>query len=130
MKSSLRKTPKAFTASSTSSKPESVIENEILHFLLKVRGGFFWKNTTSGFFDGKRFRKHASPFAINGTSDILGVYDGRLVAFEVKSQKGKLTKDQIAFLKKIEASGGVGAVVNSVEKVRECFLKWFDVFLE
>lgn len=98
--------------------------------LSRAKGGFFWKNTSGGFFDGKKMRRHSSPFAIKGTSDILGVYQGRFICFEVKSLTGKPTKEQLAFIKKVETFGGLGSVVNSAEKVRECFLTWFDVFLE
>ena len=109
---------------------ESQVENDILVFLSKIKNGYFWKNTTGGFFDGTRFRRHSSPFAINGTSDILGVYDGRFVAFEVKALGGKATKEQLAFIEKIRSRGGVGSVVNSVQTVRQCFLEWFDVYVE
>lgn len=108
---------------------ESQIENDILTMLSRAKGGFFWKNTSGGFFDGKRMRRHASPFAIKGTSDILGVYQGRLVVLEVKSLKGKATKEQLIFIEKVKSVGGVGSVVNSVESVRACFLEWFDVCL-
>lgn len=116
-------------------KSESIVENEILSMLAKSKRGYFWKNTSSGFFDGKSFRRHASPFAINGTLDILGVFDGRFVALEVKKFDGKpaikkASQAQLAFIENIRSRGGVGSVVDSAESVRECFLKWFDVCLE
>lgn len=117
-------------AKAASTKSESQIENEILVYLARIKGGFFWKNTSGGFFDGKAFRRHASPFAIRGTSDILGIYAGRFVCFEVKSAKGRPSVEQLLFIQKVQSVGGVGAVVNSVEKVRECFLEWFDVYVE
>lgn len=116
-------------SSKSNTLTEAQIENDILNFLSKVKGGFFWKNTSGGFYDGNRFRKHASPFAINGTSDILGIYAGRFVCFEVKARGGKASKEQLAFIERVQSRGGVGSVVNSVEKVRQCFLEWFDVCL-
>jgi len=93
---------------------ESKIESAILEYLVWLNIGFFWKNTSGGFYDGTRFRKHVSPFAIKGTSDILGViYGGRLVALEVKSKTGKSTPEQEAFIKKVRSLGAVGGVVRS-----------------
>ena len=54
---------------------ESVIENQILTWLFYQRI-WAWKNPSAGYFDQKagRFRKHVSKFAINGVSDIVGVF--------------------------------------------------------
>lgn len=113
-----------------SSSSEAEIENEILVFLSKIKGGYFWKNTSGGFFDGAAFRRHSSPFAIRGTSDIIGLFAGRFVALEVKDAKGKATKEQLAFIEKVRSRGGVGAVVRSIADTRAFFLESFDVFLE
>lgn len=99
---------------------EYLVEHEILTWLASLGIGFFWKNTSGGFFDGTKWRKHASPFAINGTSDILGVLlgGGRLCAFEVKDE-GNATPEQLAFIRKVRECGGVGGVVRSVDQVRQ-----------
>ena len=103
----------------TTQSREYIIENKILQYLAKLNIGFFWKNASGGFFDGTTFRKHASPFAINGTSDILGVLkSGRFVALEVKD-KGKLSKAQEAFIQKVMSCGGLASVVHSVDDVRQ-----------
>lgn len=92
--------------------------------------GFFWKNASGGFFDGNTFRKHTSPFAINGTSDILGILQGgRFVALEVKD-KGKASKAQLVFIKKVKELGGVGGVVRSVCQVQEVLQKEGVAFSE
>jgi hypothetical protein len=65
---------------------ESDIENTILDYLALIKEGFFWKNPTSGFFDGKKMRRHKSKYALNGVSDILGIHKGRFVALEIKNQ--------------------------------------------
>jgi hypothetical protein len=103
---------------------EYLVEHLILTYLSELDIGFFWKNTSSGFFDGQRFRKHKSPFAINGTSDILGILNGgRLIALEVKD-KGEATDEQKAFIKKVQALGGLGAVVRSVDQTRQVLQEW------
>lgn len=87
-------------------------------YLFSLRIGLFWKNVSGGFFDGKQFRKQKSPFAINGTSDILGVVSGRFVAIEVKVAGGKPRLEQEAFIKKVLELGGVAFVARSVEEVK------------
>ena len=109
---------------------EYLVEHEILTWLAKSGIGFFWKNTSGGFFDGTKWRKHASPFAINGTSDILGVLNGgRFVALEVKD-KGTANDQQLAFIKKVQLLGGLGAVVKSVDQVKQLLLNEQIPFLE
>lgn len=55
-----------------------------------------------------------------GSSDLIGWTKlGRFLAIEVKSPTGKLTKEQLAFLKAVIASGGVGIVARSVKDVTD-----------
>jgi hypothetical protein len=103
---------------------EYILECQILEYLARLGIGFFWKNTSGGFHDGKRWRVHQSPFAIRGTSDILGVVAGRMVALEVKTESGRIAPEQAAFLKKVQACGGLGAVVRSVDHTREALQEW------
>lgn len=67
--------------------------------------GFFWKNHTTGHFDGKTWRKQANPFAINGVPDIIGCSKAGVLFFEVKTKEGKLSKAQNKFAKSIEPFG-------------------------
>jgi penicillin-binding protein-related factor A (putative recombinase) len=103
---------------------EAEIEHKILVYLNISRIGFFWKNHTAGYYDGKRFRKQASPFAINGVPDIIGVIDGQFVAFEVKSDRGVQSDAQKAFMKRATSSGALVAVVRSLQEVLEALKAW------
>jgi len=87
------------------STKESTIQHNILKYLnnldeckaVKYQGGYYSKN---------------------GTPDILCCFKGYFVAFEVKGEKGVLTKLQ---QKELEAWGRVGAescVVRSIEDVK------------
>lgn len=103
---------------------EAEIEHKILTYLNISRIGFFWKNHTAGYFDGKRFRKQKSPFAINGVPDILGIIEGEFVAFEVKSERGAQSDAQKAFMRKALCVGAKVAVVKSLEEVLEALEAW------
>ena len=89
---------------------------------LRSKGIFCWKNVTGGYYDSKikRFRKQSSPYAINGTSDILAILkDGRFLAIECKSKYGKATPDQLMFIERINFNGGLAFVAKSLEEVQE-----------
>lgn len=100
------------------SKSEKTIEHEILNYLNRIEGCFAWKVNTTGIFDGVVYRKSASPFIFAGVSDIIGVFRGTIIAFEVKTDTGKTSKPQEVFISKIQRCGGVSGVVRSVQDVQ------------
>jgi hypothetical protein len=97
---------------------ESKTELQILIYLSSLRIGLFWKNISAGYFDGKRWRKQANPFAINGVPDILGIVKGRFVGIEVKTKTGVVSENQKAFIKKALELDAVCFVARSVEEVK------------
>ena len=46
-----------------------------------------------------------------GTSDVVVCYKGRFIAFECKSATGELSEQQIRFIEKVRAAGGIGVEV-------------------
>lgn len=97
---------------------EKVIENMILNYL-RFRGVFAWKNDTVGIWDQKRkvYRKKSGAFHMTGQSDILGIFENRFLAIEVKSKKGKARPEQTEFLKQVNENGGIGFIARSIEDV-------------
>jgi len=76
-----------------------------------------------------KFLKTLKPFGIffnikqgflsrSGIPDIIGCYRGRFIAFEVKSNRGQLTKLQSVILKWITAAGGACGVVRCLADVK------------
>jgi len=58
------------------------------------------------------------PYGFKGCSDIVGqLSTGQFLAIEVKSQYGRITTDQKAFLDKINDSGGLAFVARSIDDV-------------
>tara|TARA_R110002051_G_scaffold178040_1_gene247849 strand:+ start:7308 stop:7646 length:339 start_codon:yes stop_codon:yes gene_type:complete len=95
---------------------EADVQRQILVWLEYQRKDvpMFWRNNTGAIRLDKRFIR----FGAVGSSDILGVMsDGRFLAIEVKSAKGKLTKHQKVFLDGIRDAGGVAFVARSIEDV-------------
>ncbi len=94
---------------------EKDIENSILQALKLVKGCKAWKNQSVGIYDPTRksFRSR-SKYQIKGVSDILGIYKGKMICFEVKTQKGRLSPEQKQFLEEMKLLGAATACVRSV----------------
>jgi len=87
---------------------EKDITAAIMRYITTIPGCFAWKE----------------PGGIYGTAglpDIICCYNGRFVAFEVKTKSGKLTKIQETTITKIKAAKGEAFKVTSVEEVKEIF---------
>ena len=66
---------------------------------------FFWK-------------EHGGAYGTSGIPDIICCYKGRFLGLEVKLPGGKLTALQHKALEKINAAGGIGRRVESVDDVK------------
>lgn len=97
--------------------PEFAIQNQILNYL-RVNGIFHWRQENNARFDKKKGR-HLF-YGMKGVPDILGILkDGRLLAIEVKSEKGVVSIHQDHFIKMINERNGIAFVARSWEDVRE-----------
>lgn len=65
------------------------------------------------------FKVHGHLGQRPGVPDLLCCLDGRLVAIEVKTERGKPTERQLREIEGIRASGGVAFIARSVEEVYE-----------
>lgn len=109
---------------------EKQIESQILYWLNFQAQTFAFKVNTVGVFDPKRkiFRRNMNPYLIRGTSDILGVHRGRMLAIEVKTpssykrfMKSPTEGDELqaAFLAKVRNNGGLSLVACSLAQVMD-----------
>lgn len=93
--------------------PEGKIKKEICEWLY-AQGVFFWVQQ-AGKIPG---RINRSKFLRNGVSDILGIWnDGRMLAIEVKTPKGRTTDEQLEFLETIQRKGGIAIIARSLESL-------------
>ncbi len=69
---------------------------------------------TLGIFHWKQFQTLGSPL---GIADILGIYQGKMLAIEIKAPRGKLSFHQERFLQIIREQGGIAILAYSVEDV-------------
>jgi Holliday junction resolvase len=54
-----------------------------------------------------------------GVPDIIGIYRGKFLAIEVKTERGKLSPHQERFIQNINDAGGIAFVARSVDDVIE-----------
>jgi mevalonate kinase len=85
---------------------EKNITAAILRYLKAVPGCFCWK-------------EHGGIYGTSGLPDIICCVNGRFVAFEVKTEDGRLSKLQELAIAKITAAGGAAFMVRSVAEVRQ-----------
>lgn len=93
------------------SRPEAAALTEVL-MALRAHPGVSWceRQNTGTVRIGNRFVKFGWP----GCSDIVGqLRDGRFLAVECKSTKGRLRPEQSVFLERINQAGGVAFVARN-----------------
>jgi len=97
---------------------EKAIENQILAHL-KRKGVFVFKVESVGVYNPqrKRFMLKLSEHRMTGVADILGIFEGKPLAIEVKSEKGRLRPAQKVFLDRWREEGGISFVARSIEDV-------------
>lgn len=100
-------------------RKEKDIEKEILAWLNWQAGCKAWKNKSTGTYDpvAKTFRANRSKFSENGTSDILGIWQGKMLCIEVKSATGRATPEQKAFLETMAQLGAITILAKSLDDV-------------
>lgn len=89
--------------------PESQVLRSCIAWLYWKKIYHFRLNTGAYKTETGQYVKYGLP----GASDILALIRGVLVCIEVKSAKGKLSPNQIAFKEAIEKNGGVYIVARS-----------------
>jgi hypothetical protein len=96
---------------------ESRIQQDIRLALGLLDGCVFWRNNVglAVHEGGDVMRYGLAP----GSSDLIGIVDGRFCALEVKSVRGRVTEDQRTFLELVRKVGGFAAVVRSVEEAAQ-----------
>lgn len=105
---------------------ETALQRQIMVALSEV-GCTVWRSNTGQAYAGRVVHSsggivtlaNASPITFGlcvGASDIIGIMpDGRFLAIEVKTPRGRTTPEQDRFLFHIQLMGGVAGVARSVD---------------
>lgn len=92
---------------------EKDITNKIMKYLKTVPACFAWKT-------------HGGMYGTAGMPDIVCCIGGRFVGLEVKQPGKKLTALQEDAINRINAAGGIAAMVTSVGEVKEILMGMND----
>lgn len=84
---------------------ETYITNKILKYLKSLDNCFC-------------FKEHGGRYGTAGIPDIICCFNGRFIAFEVKTEKGRLTKLQEITIQRIKEAKGKAFKVTSLEEVK------------
>ena len=89
-------------------KPETKLVKDILNFLKRYEKSWWVKI-------------HGSAYQASGIPDIIGVYKGRFIAFEVKlpDKEHTVSRRQALMVVRITLAGGVAKVVSSMREVTD-----------
>ena len=99
----------------TNDRPEADALREVIQ-ALRAHPAVAWceRQNSGAVNSGGRFIR----FGWTGCADVLGqLCDGRFLAVEVKAAKGRASPEQVAFLDRIRAAGGVGFIARSMVDV-------------
>lgn len=99
--------------------PEGRVKNLICSWL-SLQKCFFFVHDSVGIYDPvrKQFRTNKSPYRVKGVSDILGIWEGKFLAIEVKAGRNRPTEDQVAFIDTVNDRGGIGIIAWCLEDVQ------------
>lgn len=97
---------------------ENDVQNSICEYLA-YRKHCFWRQNTVGIYDASRKTYRSLPkYAMAGVADIIVIDNGHAIFLEVKTDKGRQSKNQKDFENYVTKHGATYAVVRSIEDVR------------
>lgn len=102
---------------------EKHIQTAILHWLYRQPQCMAWRNNNHSWQTKHgAWVNHMGIGHRKGISDILGVWQGKPLAIEVKRPGGRLTPEQKAFLKEFQDKGGIAIVAFCLEDVMKALV--------
>ena len=95
---------------------ETTIVGSILDYIKTRPDVFAYRNNTGAYrTESGGFLRYGYP----GSADIIGVWNGKFLAIECKTARGKQDIDQVRFQRDIEKCGGLYLLARSWQEVRE-----------
>ena len=98
---------------------EMDLVNQIIAYVTMTGGVAIRINSGMRIIEGQDGKRRAFRGAPKGTSDILACIGGRFYAIECKWGDNTATPEQIDFIERVRAAGGVGGVVWSFEEFQK-----------
>lgn len=95
---------------------ESQLQDRIRLALGAVPGLVLFRNNVGV----AELRGHTVRFGVGGPggADLIGIWNGRFVAIEIKTPTGRQSADQIKFQALVESKGGEYVILRSVDEAK------------
>lgn len=92
---------------------ESLLQDHIRLALGNIPGLVLWRNNCGT----AEVRGYRIKFGVAnpGGADLIGLWNGRFVAVEIKTPTGRQSPDQVRFQQLVESKGGEYVILRSVE---------------
>ena len=100
---------------------EQHIQKAIVDYL-KLKKFIVFKHRNVGIYKKATNQYIPLPFGEKGISDIIACSTkGTFIAIEVKKPGGKASPDQLEFIKRVKANGGIALLAYSLDDVMDTF---------
>ena len=100
---------------------ESDLQKSVIQYLT-IKHIFHYRQNSGAIVTERKGKKGFYRFtSMNGLPDIVCVYRGQYVGLEMKSNKGKLSENQIMFREKLEQAGGKYIEVRDLDTIIKLF---------
>ena len=109
-------------AKKSGQSPANALTDAVVAYV-KLSGGRAYRINNTGIYDPtlKKFRTSGT---LKGIPDIIGVYKGRFISFEVKIGKDRQSEYQVLRQQEIEACGGLYVIAKEFEQFKKVFDEW------
>lgn len=77
---------------------------------------FHYRNNSGATVSEYKGKKRLIRFGATGSPDIIVVYRGQYIGFEIKDTKGVQSEGQIAFQQNLEKAGGAYYLIRSIDE--------------
>lgn len=85
---------------------------------------FHYRNNSGAMVTEYKGRKGFMRFGAVGSPDIVVVWKGQYIGFEIKDRYGKQSPGQIAFQESLEKAGGAYYVIRSIDEFLKIMMKY------
>lgn len=110
--------------------PETKIQN-LIRLELAKHGYSFWRNEVGSYWTGRVIHRTSNQVTLDnaamlpvglcvGSSDLIGIGpNGLFAAIEVKTKTGRPSTEQVEFIDRVRARGGIAGIARSPQEAIE-----------
>lgn len=85
---------------------------------------FHYRNNSGAMVSEYKGKKRFMRFGANGSPDIIVVFKGQYIGFEIKDKAGEQSDSQIKFQESLEKAGGAYHLIRSIDEFLKIMMKY------